>query len=239
MRYLLTGTETPSVGMKPRSVAVLGAAFLVLASVPFVVNPTTGGQSSAVAFEDTKRTGLSGAVDRRIQDTSLVVPKAEVYYSQYQYVVGYQGVTSLVAGLQSQERGEFGRPLAVYVSDFSGTELRVGDDGYLRQPGPQQSSWVPVRDAYFVVNSSARIPSRSTTLVPFSNRSDAAAFAQRYGGKVQRWPTTRRLPVGRAARERSVRRAPRGRGPGRRVRAAGARRSMRSSPRRPEGSCRS
>lgn len=204
MRYLLTGTETPSVGMKPRSVAVLGAAFLVLASVPFVVNPTTGDQSSAVAFEDTKRTGLSGAVDRRIQDTSLVVPKAEVYYSQYQYVVGYQGVTSLVAGLQSQERGEFGRPLAVYVSDFSGTELRVGDDGYLRQPGPQQSSWVPVRDAYFVVNSSARIPSRSTTLVPFSNRSDAAAFAQRYGGEVQRWPTTRRLPVGRAARSASA-----------------------------------
>ena len=205
MAYLLTETETrPTLWMKSRTFAVLGIVLLVLASVPFVVNPTTSGQSSAVAFENTKRTGLSGAADRRVEDSSLVVPKAEVYYSQYQYVVGYQGVTSLVAGLQSHERREFGRPLAVYVSDFSGTDVRVGDGGYLRLPGPEQSGWVSARDAYFVVNSSARIPSRNTTVIPFSKRSDANAFVRRYGGEVRRWPATRRLSVGRAARSVST-----------------------------------
>ena len=190
--------------MQPRTLVVLGVALLVLASVPFVVNPTGGGQSSVVAFEDTKRTGLSEAVDRRVENSSLVVPKAEVYYSQYRYVVGYQGVTSLVAGLQSHERGEFGRPLAVYVSDFSGTNVRVGDDGYLRLSGSEESDWVPARDAYFVVNSSARVPTQNATIVPFSNRSDAAAFVRRHGGEVRRWSATRRRSVGRAVRSASA-----------------------------------
>ena len=186
--------------MNPRTLAAGGIVILLLASVPFVMQPATGGQSSAVAFENTKQTGLSGAVVRQADNSPLVLPKAEVYYSQYNYVVGYQGVTSLVAGLQTHEQQEFGRPLAIYVSDFSGTDISVNDAGHPRISDGESAGWTPARDAYFVVNSSARVPSRDTAFIPFSNRSDAQAFARRYRGEIRQWPAVRQLSAGRPDR---------------------------------------
>jgi nitrous oxidase accessory protein NosD len=60
--------------------------------------------------------------------------------------------------------------------------------------------WTSAQNAYFVVNSSARVPSRRTAIIPFSERSDAQEFARQYGGEIRRWPAVRQLPVGRADR---------------------------------------
>lgn len=186
--------------MNPRTFAIGGIVLLVLASVPFVIQPATDGQASVVAFENTKQTGLSGAVVRQADSSPLVLPKAEVYYSQYNYVIGYQGITSLVAGLQTHERRGFGRPLTVYVSDFSGTDIDLNDAGYPRIPAGESAGWTAAHNAYFVVNSSARVPSRDTAFIPFSTRSDAQAFARRYGGEIRRWTELKHLSVGRPDR---------------------------------------
>lgn len=186
--------------MHQRTFALVGIILLVFGSVPFVMQPPDGGESSAVPFSSTKQTGLSGAVVRQAANSSLVLPKAEIYYSQYSYVVGYVGIASAVTGLQSHDQREFGRPLAVYVSDFTGTDVTIGNKGYPRVSDEQSVDWTSAREAYFVVNSSARVPTRKAAIIPFSNRSEARRFARRYNGEIQRWPAVRQLSVGRADR---------------------------------------
>ena len=185
--------------MDSRTVAVVGVLLVILGTLPFVVSPTAT-TTAAVPFEETKPTGLPDRVVFQARESTLAIPKAQAYYSQYRYVVGYYGVTSLVSAAQTGERRELGRTLSIYVSDFSGTDVRVGEEGYLRMSELAVTGWVPARDAYFVVNSSARVPTRETAIVPFSNHSDAAAFARRYGGTVERWPTVRERSVGRTGR---------------------------------------
>ena len=186
--------------MHQRTFAIVGIVLLLCGSVPFVMQPSAGDDSSAVPFDSTKQTGLSGAVVRQAANSSLVIPKAEIYYSQYDYVVGYLGITSAVIGLQSHDQREFGRPLTVYVSDFTGTDVALGDNGHPRIPDGQSVDWTAARDAYFVVNSSARVPTREAAIIPFSNRSDARTFARRYDGEIRRWSSVRRLSIGRADR---------------------------------------
>ncbi|MFT4922320.1 MAG: nitrous oxidase accessory protein NosD, partial [Haloarculaceae archaeon] len=99
---------------------------------------------------------------------------------------------------------ELGRPLAMYVSDFSGENLSVGSEGYLRLTGGTETGWVAAADAYYVVNSSARIPTRTTTVVPFSGRGDAAAFARQYDGEVKRWDALQDLSVGQVGRSAKI-----------------------------------
>jgi nitrous oxidase accessory protein NosD/nitrous oxide reductase accessory protein NosL len=185
--------------MNARTVFVLAIAVVLAAVSPFVAQPVDPTQP-ALPFDETKPTGLSDRVVSQAEESNLTVPKAEAYYSQYRYVVGYYGITSLVSGLQAQERREVGRVLTVFVSDYSGTNVSVGPDGFLRAPRAQGTGWVRARQAYFVVNSSARVPTRETAIVPFSARSDAVAFARKYGGAVRRWPAVRELSVGRAGR---------------------------------------
>jgi hypothetical protein len=69
--------------MHQRTFAIIGIVLLLCGSVPFVMQPSAGGDSSAVPFGSTKQTGLSGAVVRQAANSSLVIPKAEIYYSQY------------------------------------------------------------------------------------------------------------------------------------------------------------
>ncbi|WP_255199021.1 right-handed parallel beta-helix repeat-containing protein [Halorarius litoreus] len=184
--------------MRPRTVAVIAIAVLLLGAAPFAVSSTT--TTATIPFEDTKPTGLSDRAVQQVQDSTLVIPRAEAFYTQYRYVVGYYGVTSLVAGVQTQREREVGRPLAIYVTSFSGSKVRVGDDGYLRMPDLQVTEWIPARNAYFVVNSSARVPEQNTTIIPFSTRADAEEFANKYGGTVHRWGAVKQLSVGRAGR---------------------------------------
>ena len=185
--------------MKPRTAVAITVLLLLLGIIPFAVRAPDADQA-AVPFENTKPTGLSDRVVSQMRDSTLAIPKAEAYYSQYRYVVGYYGITSLISGLQTQQRREFGRLLTVYVSDFSGTEVRVGADGYLRMPQSRTTAWIPAQDAYFVVNSSAKVPTRETALVPFSKRSDAVDFARQYGGTVKRWNAVKQLSVGQTGR---------------------------------------
>ncbi|WP_135820181.1 NosD domain-containing protein [Halostella litorea] len=184
--------------MHSRHLAVAVAALVVLGAVPFWVAPDRG--AATVPFEQTKQTGLPEHVVREAETTPLVIPRAEVYYSQYRYVVGYHGVTSLVASLRAQGKAAFGPPMRTYVSDFSGIDLSLTDEGHLRAPEAAPTKWVPAREAYFVVGSDASIPTRDAAIVPFSERRDAAAFADRHGGEVRRWAGAKRAGVGRLDR---------------------------------------
>lgn len=186
--------------MNARTVAVVGLVLLSLAATPFAVSTPKDEQSAAIPFEETKPTGLPGQAVSKAQNSSIVIPKAEAYYSQYRYVVGYYGISSLIASVQTQQRREFGRPLTLYVSDFAGTNVSLTKEGYLQMPQNESTTWMPAMQAYFVANSSARVPTRETALVPFSNRSDATAFARQYGGEVRRWDAVRQLQVGSAGR---------------------------------------
>lgn len=185
------------------------AAALVIALVgagPFVydVSPDDGERVEPVAFDRTESVGVPDSAVKQAQRSALEIPKAEVFYSEYRYPVGYYGVESLVASLQSDNRRSLGDPLAVYVSDFSGTNATLTPEGHLRIEEDRSVGWVPAADAYFVVGSDAGIPTRDEAAVPFSARSDAASFAERYGGEVRRWADVRTRDTGSLGRSRAA-----------------------------------
>ncbi|NHN49384.1 copper-binding protein [Halostella sp. JP-L12] len=184
--------------MHSRHLAVAFSVLVVLGALPFAITPDT--ETGSVPFEQTKQTGLPDNVVREAESSDLVIPKAEVYYSQYRYVMGYYGVTSLVAALRTQEPEAFGSPTRIYVSDYAGIDLSLTDDGHLRAPPTAPTKWVRADEAYFVVGSNATIPTRDAAIVPFSTRTDAASFADRYGGEVRRWDATQRASTGRLGR---------------------------------------
>lgn len=180
-------------------VVAVGLLVVAAAISPFAVSGG-GQQASAVPIENTKTTGVPDQVVQRAQDSTIALPTGQVYFSQFKYTVGYYGISSMAAGLQASTERELGRPMSVFVSDFSGTGVYVGNDGYLRVPTNASTAWIPASDAYFVVGSDARIPTREQAIVPFSDRSDATAFAQQYDGRVERWPAVKQLDVGAAGR---------------------------------------
>ncbi|MFB6205842.1 MAG: right-handed parallel beta-helix repeat-containing protein [Haloglomus sp.] len=186
--------------MDSRRVVLAAVVALAVSPAPFLAQPGGGSGASPVPFDETKTVGLSDRTTLQATESSVVIPQAEVYYARYRYVVGYWGVTSLLARLRTQQQRELGRPLAVFVSDFAGRNLTVTDERYLRLADGAPPDWTTASEAYFVVNSSARIPTRNTTVVPFSVRRDAVAFARRYGGEVRRWEELQSLPVGRVGR---------------------------------------
>jgi nitrous oxidase accessory protein NosD len=110
-----------------------------------------------------------------------------VFYSQYQYVIGYYGVRTAVEAL-ADERHErqFGRPLAVFVSDFSGTGPELTPAGDVRVRQGANVGWVAAEEAVFVVDSGARTPGGPAVL-PFGDRADATAFARATGGRLVEW----------------------------------------------------
>jgi nitrous oxidase accessory protein NosD/nitrous oxide reductase accessory protein NosL len=172
--------------------AVLGIiVILVIGSVPFAVGVSPNRSAGAVDFGDTISVGISEGVVREAQRSSLVLPKAQVFYSQYRYPVGYYGVTSLVTDLQTGSERGLGRPLQIYVTDFSDEPIRLDADGTLRMSEVRKAGWVRASEAFFVVESRARVPTRKSVVVPFSNRTDAIAFASQHGGRVARWDEVR------------------------------------------------
>ena len=195
-----------SVVVNPRTVFGVGFALLLLGSAPFATSVSTQPQSETVNFDRTKTVGVPETVVRQAQRTGLVLPKAEVFYSQYRYVVGYYGITPLLASLQADQDRALGRPLTIYLTDFSGTNLSLTNERHLWIPetSPVTPGWVPASEAYFVVNSSARIPTQDSVVVPFSDRQDARAFIAQYGGELRRWRGVQRLPVGSLGRSREA-----------------------------------
>nr|WP_233710704.1 NosD domain-containing protein [Natronococcus pandeyae] len=165
-------------------VAVLGIA---LGAGALFVTDAGSASPDPVPFEDTVSVGLTLEAERGLDD-DITLPRAQVFYSQYQYVVGYYGVETFVeAQRQDGHEQRFGYPLEVYVTDYSGAAVTLNEDGY---PVAEQSlSWTDAADAWFVVGSEARTPS-GETVVSFSDREDATAFADDHGGDVRTWGQT-------------------------------------------------
>ncbi|MHC3381131.1 NosD domain-containing protein [Haloarcula sp. H-GB5] len=156
---------------------------LVLAT-SFAVD-TTSARPEPVAFDNTVQRGITMADEQIAQNRSISVPRAQVFYSQYRYVVGYVGIDQAVTALtEPGHEQQFGYPLVVYVSDYSDRPVRCGDDGSLRTATPPD--WVEANQAHYVVDGSARVPS-GPAVVPFADRDDAEAFADSCGGRVIDW----------------------------------------------------
>jgi len=96
-----------------------------------------------------RRTHARGGTEPRRERHS---PRTQVFYSQYQYVVGYYGVETFVdAKRQEGHDQRFGYPLAVYVTDYGDATVELQDDGYPVTDRPLP--WIDATDAWFVVGS--------------------------------------------------------------------------------------
>ena len=176
---------------RPPFLLIFLAILLVVGGFSFATDATTQAPEP-VAFEGTNEGGLSFSEVYRTQQMNAVIPRAEAFYSQTQYVTGYYGIRYLVQDLNDADRSrEFGRLLTVYVSDFADTGVRLDKQGRLHVSSPQDVGWTRAEDAYFVVESQARTTNTQGAIVPFSDSRSAKRFAQRYKGKVIDWDTLR------------------------------------------------
>jgi nitrous oxidase accessory protein NosD len=161
-------------------------AVLVVAAGSFVVGAGAGSREP-VPFRDTVEIGAGSVTVQRSLAGELAIPKVQVFYSGYRYVVGYYGVEAYAAARASPAHDlQFGRPLAAFVTDFAGTGVELTDERHLAIPTGRATGWVPVDETVVVVGSAARTP-EGRVAVPFSERSDAEAFASEYGGEVLAW----------------------------------------------------
>jgi len=146
-----------------------------------------------VAFDETVGVGLTMEAEQIARAADASVPRAQVFYSQFRYVVGYAGVDRLAAAIDAPDRArQFGYPLAVYVSDYSPVSVQCDENGLLHTSA--SPGWTPAGEAHYVVDSDARDPA-GPVIVPFSDRADAVAFTERCGGRVTDWMTVRDRPA--------------------------------------------
>lgn len=172
-----------------RVTLVLAALAVVIggASLAFAIDPGASASARPVSFSDTLATGMTGVDVQQARAAGSEIPRVEVFYSQYEYVVGYYGVASAVdATAREATTRQFGRPVAIYVSDYSGAGPRLTDDNSLTVASDPAVGWVRASEATFVVDSEARTPG-GPAIVPFSDAADARNFVERYGGAVRDW----------------------------------------------------
>ncbi|WP_115862470.1 NosD domain-containing protein [Halorussus litoreus] len=164
-----------------RSVAAALVVLVAGAYVgPFTVDATPSPEP--VAFDHTVRVGLPVETVRTAQSGGHVVPRVEVFYAQYDRVVGHYGVASFVeTSRRPGHTARFGPPLAVYVSDFAGTDPRLTDGLFVNASG--DPGWVRAAEARFVV---ARAGD-GTRVVPFGDPAAARSFARQVDGTVRDW----------------------------------------------------
>ena len=130
-----TGTAWLTVGI---------GVVLVVVSGSFALTPAGGETLDPVAFEDTVSMGGTGVDDRRAEAEGFVLPRAEVFYSGYRYVVGYVGIETAASELGDESaRRQFGDPLAVYVSDFSTISPTVTEESTAARGSPPVRSCCP------------------------------------------------------------------------------------------------
>ena len=160
---------------------------LVAASLSFALTPASGESLQPVDFADTVDMGGTGVDARRADDEGFVLPRVEVFYSGYRYVVGYVGIETAVGELgDPSAQRQFGDPLAVYVSDLSTVSPTLTEEGFVVPERGRSVGWTPAETAFYVVGSDAAIPSGSV-VVAFSVRADAESFADAHGGEVVDW----------------------------------------------------
>ncbi len=137
-----------------------------------------------VDFDNTVSVGLSLEEQYELED-DVALPRAQVFYSQYDYVVGYYGVERFVEHRRQPGHDQrFGYPLTVLVSDYSSVDVALTSDGHPATDA--DPGWIDAEDAHYVVGSQATTPSGGT-VVPFSERADADTFADDHGGTVLDW----------------------------------------------------
>ena len=178
-----------------RSRAVL-ACVVVLAAIgglvvagAFLSDPAANAPDP-VRYDDTVELGLSTETDSLMSDSGRI-PRVQVFYSQLQYVIGYNGVESFVDRLDDgyTER-RFGYPLVAYVETFDGTDPGTTETGLFTAAESRPSSWTPAEEAVYVVGSEARTAA-GETVIPFTSRDAATAFTASHGGEVVAWTELR------------------------------------------------
>ncbi|MFP4625299.1 MAG: NosD domain-containing protein [Natronomonas sp.] len=164
-------------------VAVVVVALGLVGAGSFVVSPTTSTQGP-VDFDDTIAIGLTLEERQKLSAHDRLVPRAQVVYSQYPYVIGYRGIGLAAMSVDDPDvHQQFGYPRSVFVETMA-SDVRIDDEGYLT--GSPFTDWTPANEAVFVVDTGARIPGAAAT-VPFADRERATEFADRYDGRVLEW----------------------------------------------------
>ncbi|QFU82793.1 NosD domain-containing protein [Natronorubrum aibiense] len=159
-------------------------AVVLLGSVGLFAVDVGTSTPDPVEFDDTVQVGLS-LEEQFALENDVKLPRAQVFYSKYSYVVGYQGVERFVdERAQPTHTDRFGYPLAVYVTDYSAVDVELREDGY--PVADENPPWIDAESAWFVAGSDARSPA-GETVVAFSDRDDAEAFASAHGGEVLAW----------------------------------------------------
>src|SRR6056297_3512514 len=116
MRPALTTVQAFALLAVVTGTLVLAASFAV---------DTTSARPEPVPFDTTVQRGITMADEQIARNRSISVPRAQVFYSQYRYVVGYVGLDQTVTALtEPGHEQQFGYPLTVYVSDYSGAWAR-------------------------------------------------------------------------------------------------------------------
>lgn len=169
--------------------AALVAVAAVATAGAFLADPAEA-TPDPVRYDDTVALGLSAETDE-LMAASARIPRVQVFYSQLQYVVGYNGVESFVDRL-GDERTErqFGYPLVAYVETFDGTDPGTTESGLFRTAPGRAPAWTPADEAVYVVDSDARSPA-GETVIPFAEPAAAEAFTEAHGGATVDWETVR------------------------------------------------
>ena len=170
-------------------VVVFAAIVGLVVAGAFLADPAANAPDP-VTYDDTVELGLSTETDSLMSDSGRI-PRVQVFYSQLQYVIGYNGVESFVDRLDDgyTER-RFGYPLVAYVETFDGTEPGTTETGLFTAAESRPSSWTPAEEAVYVVDSEAGTPA-GETVIPFSSRDAATAFTESHGGKIVDWAELR------------------------------------------------
>jgi len=172
---------------------VLGAVVVAfgLCGLAFTVQPAGGAAVSPVSFDETLSMGMTGVDVRDAEAAGYEIPRGQAFYAQYQYVIGYYGVEAMVEQLESGHAvRQFGEPVALFVTEFSGAQPSLTDDGYLDLDNDPGVDWVRADHAVYAVDSDARTTA-GPTVVPFERRADAERFTDEYGGRVVDWDAVR------------------------------------------------
>jgi nitrous oxidase accessory protein NosD len=178
-------------GDPPLPVRLALAALLLVAAVAtvgaFAADPESAAPSP-VAYDDVVELGLSSETDA-LMAGSATIPRTQVFYSQLQYVVGYNGVESFAATFDDDRtERQFGYPVVAYVETFDDARPGTTESGLFE--AELAGEWTPAPEAAYVVGSDARSPA-GETVVPFRERAAAEAFAADHGGQVIGWDAVR------------------------------------------------
>lgn len=207
-------------GVRLRTVIGIILTLYLLAAVAGLFAFDFGeGDPDPVEFDETVTVGLTLESELQLaaDNEAVTLPRAQVFYSQYPYVVGYYGVERFVAERQNPGHDrQFGHPTAIYVSTYDEGHVSLTDAGYpvlnetvsAEEPEPTAETtdghdhghaappgtWETAESATYVVGSEARTPAGSTA-IPFSDGANADDFIDAYGGEALSWDAFLDYPV--------------------------------------------